>query len=106
MPDHATRGYPPGRGVDAIELGERVATRPSGPKNWRRSDDRIHDEVCASLSDDSWVDASDLSVTVHDGEVMLSGTVHDRRQRERAVRIAESIRGVVDVLSRVRVRQG
>ena len=104
MPDHATRGGAP-HGVERIELGERVeAPRPPAPRKLRRSDERIHDDVCAVLADDPWVDAGDLEVLVDDGEVTLAGTVEDRMQRERAVYLTESVRGVVEVVSRVRVR--
>ena len=101
------------RGVERVDLGEpiaEVATDPSamtaGPKGWQRSDDRIHDDVCARLTDDGYVDASDLEVVVHHGEVVLSGGVADRRQRERAIHIAEAVRGVVDVVARLRVASG
>jgi hypothetical protein len=89
------------RGEERLDLGEPVSSR--GPKGWQRRDDRIHDDVCAHLTDDSYVDASDLEVIVHQGEVILSGTVRDREQRERAIHIAESVRGVVDVVPRLRV---
>jgi osmotically-inducible protein OsmY len=67
---------------------------------------RIRDDVCALLSDDPWVDASDVEVVVHQREVSLIGTVTDFGQRARAVRLAESVRGVIDVVSRIRVRRG
>lgn len=96
------------RGAERVDLGEPVAAIdpriPTGPKGWQRRDDRIHDDVCAHLTDDGYVDASDLEVIVHHGEVTLSGTVTDRAQRDRAIRIAESVRGVIDSVNRIRVR--
>ena len=89
------------RGAERLDLGEPVSSR--GPKGWQRRDDRIHDDVCSLLTDDSHVDASELEVIVHQGEVILSGTVEDREQRDRAIRVAESVRGVVDVVPRLRV---
>ena len=98
------------RGAERVELGEPIADDdadapklPSGPKGWQRRDDRIHDDVCARLTEDGYVDASDFEVVVHHGEVALTGGVADRMQRERAIRIAESVRGVIDVISRLRV---
>ncbi|MDB5213630.1 MAG: hypothetical protein JWO86_1557 [Myxococcaceae bacterium] len=102
------------RGAERVDLGEPIADAeaegdaprmPSGPKGWQRRDDRIHDDVCTRLTDDGYVDASDVEVIVHQGEVTLSGGVADRAQRERAIRIAESVRGVIDVLSRLRVNR-
>lgn len=102
MPDHVTAEEDVHRGAERVDLGERLT---SGPKNWQRSDERIHDDVCRMLADDDWVDASDLEVVVHQREVTLAGSVADGRQRARAVAIAEAARGVVDVLSRIRVRR-
>jgi osmotically-inducible protein OsmY len=97
------------RGAERVDLGEPVADPvaprpPAGPRGWQRRDDRIHDDVCSHLTDDGYVDASDIEVVVHQGEVTLTGTVTDRGQRDRAIHIAESTRGVVDVVTRVRVR--
>lgn len=95
------------RGAERVDLGEPVApvmrNVPSGPKGWQRSDDRIHEDVCARLTADGHVDASDIEVIVHHGEVTLNGTVDDRGQRDRVIHIAESVRGVIDVVGRVRV---
>lgn len=104
------------RGAARVDLGEPVAgvepdveaeadvpKMPSGPKGWQRSDERIHDDVCTRLTDDGYVDASEIEVIVHHGEVVLSGGVADRMQRERAIHVAESVRGVIDVISRLRV---
>jgi hypothetical protein len=103
MADHApveTR-----RGEERVDLGEPfvgdAATR--GPKNWTRSDERITDDVCERLADDPWVDASDIEVVVHHGEITLTGVVDDRQQRHRAAQLAESVRGVIDVVNRIRV---
>lgn len=97
------------RGAERVDLGEPV-TGPAprtgagqGPKGWQRSDDRIHDDVCSHLTIDGHVDATEIEVIVHHGEVTLDGTVHDRGQRDRAIHIAESVRGVVDVIGRIRV---
>jgi hypothetical protein len=98
------------RGAERVDLGEPIADleapkTPSGPKGWQRRDDRIHDDVCTRLTDDGYVDATDVEVIVHQGEVILSGGVSDRAQRERAIQIAESVRGVIDVISRLRVQR-
>ena len=77
-----------------------------GPKNYTRSDDRIREDVCDRLSDDDEVDASDVTVTVRDGEVTLEGTVNDRRAKHRAEDIADNVRGVKDVHNRLSARKG
>ena len=75
-----------------------------GPRNYRRSDDRIQDNINERLTDDPLVDASEVEVAVQDGEVILSGTVDDRVAKRRAEDIAESVSGVTNVENRIRVR--
>ena len=77
-----------------------------GPKGYRRSDERIKDDVCDRLSDDSVVDASDIEISVHDGEVTLSGFVRDRDDKRRAEDLAERISGVREVHNTLRVNRG
>ena len=105
MRDHVTSAEDDHRGAERVDLGEPVIGANTGPKNWQRSDERIHDDVCRMLAEDEWVDASELEVVVHHREVTLAGSVSSRSQRERAVAIAEAARGVVEVVSRIRVRR-
>lgn len=84
----------------------RPSFRGRGPKNYRRSDDRIREDVCEWLEMDHDVDASDIEVTVKEGTVQLTGTVSDRFAKRRAEDIADSIRGVRDVDNQLRVNRG
>ncbi len=77
-----------------------------GPKGYVRSDARIREDVCDRLSDDDEIDASDITVTVREAEVILEGTVTDRHIKHRAEEIAESVSGVRDVTNRLRARKG
>ncbi|MEK0084342.1 BON domain-containing protein [Benzoatithermus flavus] len=79
--------------------------RGRGPKGYRRSDERIREDVSDWLTDDAWIDASDIEVRVENGEVTLDGTVNSRRARRRAEDIAESVSGVSYVQNNLRVRQ-
>lgn len=74
-----------------------------GPKGYLRSDDRIREDVCDRLTDDGRVDASDIEVTVQNGEVTLSGTVHSREAKRATENLAESISGVREVHDNLRV---
>jgi osmotically-inducible protein OsmY len=74
-----------------------------GPKGYHRSDERIREDVCDRLSDDPYIDASDIEVTVRNGEVMLSGSTHSREDKRHSEEIAESVSGVVDVQNNLRV---
>jgi hypothetical protein len=80
--------------------------RGKGPRNYRRSDARIQEDVNDRLSDHPFIDASDIEVTVTSGEVVLSGTVNDRRDKRMAEDIAENVSGVNNVENRLRVNRG
>jgi BON domain len=83
------------------------AARPQyagrGPKGYKRSDDRIREEICDYMTDDPALDASEIVVDVIDGEVTLSGSVMSRDQKRRAEDVAERISGVRDVTNQLRV---
>lgn len=75
-----------------------------GPKGYKRSDDRIREDICDRLSMGD-IDASDVEVQVRDGEVTLAGTVRDRRHKHRIEDLSESIPGVQDVTNNIRVKR-
>jgi HSP20 family molecular chaperone IbpA len=74
-----------------------------GPKNWRRSDERITEDINQRLTDHPEIDATDLDVQVKEGEVTLTGTVDERRAKRLAEEIAESVAGVRDVQNQIKV---
>jgi len=74
-----------------------------GPKGYRRSDDRIKEDVNDRLSE-GYLDATEVEVSVTGGEVVLSGTVNTRYDKRRAEAIAENVSGVTNVENRLRVR--
>jgi len=80
--------------------------RGRGPKGYRRSDERIKEDVNDRLADDYYIDASDVEVMVMNTEVTLTGTVNSRADKRRAEDIAESVSGVTNVENRLRVKQG
>ncbi|WP_455287867.1 BON domain-containing protein [Cupriavidus necator] len=96
-------GYAPGeRGVPSTRWeGQR---RP-GPKNYRRDDDRVHDEVCNRLAREDELDVSEVSVRVQDGVVTLEGHVTDRDTKYEIEDIAEHVFGVQDVINHIRVQR-
>jgi hypothetical protein len=84
---------------------QRAHRRGRGPKGYRRSDERIREDVNDRLGDDYYIDASDIEVTVSNTEVTLTGTVPSRNDKRRAEDIAESVSGVTNVENRLRVKQ-
>jgi osmotically-inducible protein OsmY len=77
--------------------------RGKGPKDYRRSADRIREDVCDRLSDDDYLDASNIEVKVEGDEVILTGTATSREEKRRAEDLVESISGVRNVENRIRV---
>lgn len=77
--------------------------RGKGPKNYRRSDERIHEDINDRLTDEWNIDASDIEVTVTNGDVILTGYVADRFQKRRAAAIAEDVLGVTNVENRIKI---
>lgn len=76
-----------------------------GPRGYRRTDDRIKDDVNDRLTWHGYVDATDINVEVKDGMVTLSGEVNTRREKRMAEDAAESVSGVEDVHNQLRVKQ-
>ncbi|HEX3594007.1 MAG TPA: BON domain-containing protein, partial [Polyangiaceae bacterium] len=77
-----------------------------GPKGYARSDERIREDVCERLTYDPDIDASNVTVTVANGEVTLAGEVENRHQKRLAEDLIEDVNGVHDVHNRLAARRG
>lgn len=83
-------------------LGTRTGSfRGVGPKNYKRSDERLMEDINERLTDDDDLDASDISVRVSDGKVTLEGSVDQRWMKHRAEDIADSCTGIREVDNRI-----
>lgn len=74
-----------------------------GPKNYKRSDERIYEEICEVLTLDPDVDATEIEVNVRDGEVTLSGAVETKSLARWAENAIEHVFGVKDINNRIKV---
>jgi hypothetical protein len=83
--------------VNQEEYNDQTDFTGYGPKNYKRSDDRIYEEVCDALQRDRYVDASNVGVKVQTGVVFLSGKVNSRQIKKRAEEVVEGLPGVQDV---------
>ena len=79
--------------------------RGKGPKNYKRSPERIKDDVNDKLSDHWMIDATEIEVEVKDSEVTLNGTVDSRQSKIRAEDVAESVSGVTYVQNNLRINK-
>jgi osmotically-inducible protein OsmY len=86
--------------LDDLKAGH----RGRGPKGYKRSDGRIEEDVNDRLTDDPYLDASDIHVQVMDSEVTLSGTIIRREDKRRAEDLAEQVSGVTHVQNNLRVK--
>lgn len=75
-----------------------------GPKGYKRSDDRIREDVCECIAHQGHIDASDVEVRVEGGVVSLSGTVGQRHHKRVLEQMVERVRGVDDVRNELRLQ--
>lgn len=75
-----------------------------GPRNYQRRDDRILEDFNDRLCDNPYIDASEIDVSVADGNVVLSGSVDDRESKRLAEDIGDSVSGVRNVENRLKVK--
>jgi len=102
------RGMQPGSqsGYSSGMMQGRQSFAGRGPQGYKRSDERIAEDINEELTQDFELDASDINVEIRNGEVILKGTVPDRESKRRAEEIAERCSGVKDVMNQLRVKRG
>lgn len=86
------------------ELAKRGVHRGKGPKNYQRSDQRITDDINDVLTDDPYIDASEIEFTVSKGEVTVTGMVDNKGIKRRVEDLVEDVSGVKHVENRLKLR--
>jgi osmotically-inducible protein OsmY len=92
----------------SVGMGAPGSERPSppfagkGPKGYRRSDDRIREDVCERLSS-GYIDASEIEVEVAEGTVTLRGSVPDKRSKRDAEDLIEYVAGIRAIENQLRI---
>lgn len=76
-----------------------------GPKGYKRSDARIHEDVNEHLAHQDHFDPSDVEVSVTNGEVTLTGSVGVRQEKYWAEELTDEVRGVTEIHNQLRVRR-
>src|SRR5256886_10897712 len=79
--------------------------RGRGPRGYARSPARIYEDLCDRLTENPFIDASDIEVTVAGTEVTLGGAVQDTIAMRQAQAIAEEVAGVSHVHNRLQLRE-
>jgi BON domain len=93
--------YPGG----ALDQLLEASHRGKGPRGYRPSNERLRENICERLTDDPHIDATDIEVSVANGEVTLSGTVETRAMKYGVEELVENIPGVSSVQNTVRLRR-
>jgi hypothetical protein len=97
------QSYGQGYGQQGMPRGQYIGR---GPKGYRRSDERIREDVNEELTRHPDIDASEIEVIVDGAEVTLIGVVEDRRAKRLAEDVVERTSGVNQVHNQLRVRHG
>jgi hypothetical protein len=103
-------GRPEHEGWRGTERGDRdrmteSQRRGREPKGYRRSDDRILDDIVERVMI-SGIDCGTVEVKVENGEVTLTGEVSHRHEKRRIEEACDDVRGVTDVHNQIRVSRG
>ncbi len=88
-----------GRGHDQLR-----SYRGMGPKSYTRSDERVLEDINERLTEDDYLDASDINVRCVNGVITLEGTVAERWMKHRAEDLADASSGVKQVDNRLQVK--
>lgn len=76
-----------------------------GPKGWKRSDERICDDVSEILERHPGIDASEIEVSVKEGIVTLAGSVDHRRSKRLVEDAIDHVSGIKDIRNELNVNQ-
>lgn len=88
---------------DFRNTSDRSGHYGKGPKGWKRSDERLKEEVCEVLFRDQHLDATNIEVSVQDGNVTLSGTIDSRFGKRHAEECIEHLSGVEDIRNEIKI---
>jgi hypothetical protein len=102
------RGYEggmSGQGQYGQQGNRQQGFRGQAPKGYKRSDERIQEDICDRLMHQDNIDITDVEVKVSGGEVTLTGTVPNRQIKHAVENLADAVAGVNDVHNQLRVKR-
>ena len=77
-----------------------------GPKGYKRSDERLKEDISERLMQSDSIDSSEVTVEVVGGKVSLEGTVPERYMKHAIEDLVDTCVGVQDIDNRIRVVSG
>jgi hypothetical protein len=75
-----------------------------GPRSYTRSDERLLEDINERLTEDDYLDATEITVRCVNGVITLEGTVAERWMKHRAEDLADASSGVKQVDNRIQVQ--
>lgn len=107
--DTGDRFVPPGERRGDAGPAHRMAgpsRHPLAPRQIRRSDAQLYEDICEALLLRDDLDSSEVTVAVREGAVTLDGSVPERYMRYLIEDLAAGHPAVGDVENRIKVREG
>lgn len=102
--EHGSWGQQFGRGMSGGRGQQQGRFSGRGPKGYKRSDDRIKEDISEEMSHNGELDATDIEIKVSNGEVTLTGFVESRQAKRMAEELSECASGVKEVHNQLRVK--
>ena len=96
----------PDAAATAVPPDSSAVHRGRGPRGYIRRPERIREDLCDRLTENPFIDASDIDVAVTGSEVVLTGTVDSDIALRQTQAIAQEVIGVTRVDSRLGIRGG
>jgi hypothetical protein len=88
----------------SVAVGGLASYRGVGPRGYVRPAERIYEDVCDRLTENPFIDASDIMVSIAGSEVTLAGSVESALVARQAEAIAGQVLGVSRVNNALRPR--
>jgi len=85
------------------QVRRQVRRYPPGPKGYKRSDERLKEDVSERLFEAYHIDSSEVTVEVQGAKVTLEGTVPSRHMKHAIEDLVDNCPGVADIDNRIRV---
>ncbi|HEX5934837.1 MAG TPA: BON domain-containing protein [Pseudorhizobium sp.] len=98
-------GYLQGEANIFAENSEQQKHQGVAPTDYQRPDDHIQSAVNEALTQDTFLDPTNISVSVRNGRVTLDGTVSNEADRRRAEECVSRVHGVTGCQNNLGSRQ-
>ena len=85
--------------------GVRINPMGVGSDDYKPSDERIEREMNDHMAEHSYIDTTEIVVSVKNGEITLDGSVPDNEQKNYAEEVAQKVSGVKNVHNQLKIKK-